>query len=495
MPHECDVCGREFSRKANLTRHRDTIHGDVAEISSGEESMDTEPGSYRSADIFDDTDDLSEEATTEHDTESLESYEECEVSEEDESVADSQEVESATETDSDQSGSESDASSIVSSSPTPSDESEEYGYDSGDEEEWTLYRDWTIPLTHDPGDVPQRVIKETKRAGKKFYNKDVVPMLEAIQKMVDFYRDLGIDMLKDGISVPGLTLKYLFMNLESDTYFTLVDNEEVYKLFKQNIVGGPSIIFHRYHQKGETFIRQKEMTDSGRQPKLCQKVIGFDANALYLWSLMENMPTGYYIRRQAETGFVKEYSAPSRGRMATEWLDWVGHSRGTVIRNKFNHTEKCIGHRQVPVDGFCSTTGEIFQFHGCFWHGHNCCLTHGLDIHPIRQKSMAELREDTKEMTEYLRGEGYNVIEMWECEWQDLKRTKEVAAFLAQRKTPTENRYKMSETEILHAVRKDELFGVVECDIQVPAHLRSHFAEMAPILRTLIFPSATSATT
>ncbi|KAI8499296.1 Alpha-ketoglutarate-dependent dioxygenase alkB 2 [Branchiostoma belcheri] len=169
MPHECDVCGREFSRKANLARHRDTIHGDVAEISSGEESMDTEPGSYRSVDIFDDTDDLSEEATTEHDTESLESYEECEVSEEDESVADSQEVESATETDSDQSGSESDASSIVSSSSAPSDESEEYGYDSGDEEEWTLFRDWTILLPNDPGDVPQRVIKETKRAGRRFY--------------------------------------------------------------------------------------------------------------------------------------------------------------------------------------------------------------------------------------------------------------------------------------------------------------------------------------
>ncbi|KAI8482816.1 Crystallin, lambda 1 [Branchiostoma belcheri] len=76
-------------------------------------------------------------------------------------------VESATETDSDQSGSECDASSSVSSSTaSSSNESEEYGYDSGDEEEWTLYRDWTISLTHDPGDVPQRVIKETKRASK-----------------------------------------------------------------------------------------------------------------------------------------------------------------------------------------------------------------------------------------------------------------------------------------------------------------------------------------
>ncbi|XP_019633364.1 PREDICTED: uncharacterized protein LOC109476787 [Branchiostoma belcheri] len=316
-----------------------------------------------------------------------------------------------------------------------------------------------------------------------YNNKDVVPMLEAIQKMVDFYKDLGIDMLKDGISVPGLTLKYLFMNLKSNEYFTLVGNEEVYKLFKQNIVGGPSIIFHRHHQKGKTYIRQKEMTDSGKQPKLCQKVIGFDANALYLWALMQDMPTGYYIRRQADKEFREAYSAPRRGRLATEWLDWVAHSRDIVIRNKFNSIEKRIGRRQVPVDGFCSATGEIFQFHGCFWHGHDCCLTEGLDTNPRRQKPMAESREEAKEMTEYLRGEGYNVIEMWECQWKELKRTKEVCAFLDGRKTPTENSYKMSEKKILLDVRKDAFFGVVECDIEVPEHLRAHFAEMPPIFK------------
>ncbi|KAI8516620.1 Crystallin, lambda 1 [Branchiostoma belcheri] len=94
-----------------------------------------------------------------------------EVTASNESVVDSQEAESVTETDSDKSGSESDAGldAYVSSSTTSYDKSEEYGYDSGDEEEWTLYRDLSIPLTHEPGDVPQRVIKETKRAGKKFY--------------------------------------------------------------------------------------------------------------------------------------------------------------------------------------------------------------------------------------------------------------------------------------------------------------------------------------
>ncbi|KAI8516642.1 hypothetical protein Bbelb_052230 [Branchiostoma belcheri] len=81
---------------------------------------------------------------------------EVSVSDEDESVMDSEEIESTTETDSEQSGSESDASSDVSSDPASSDDSEEYGYDSGDEEEWTLYRDWSIILPNDPGDVPQR---------------------------------------------------------------------------------------------------------------------------------------------------------------------------------------------------------------------------------------------------------------------------------------------------------------------------------------------------
>ncbi|XP_066264599.1 uncharacterized protein [Branchiostoma lanceolatum] len=314
-------------------------------------------------------------------------------------------------------------------------------------------------------------------------NKDVVPMLEVIKKMVAFYKDIGIDMFKDGISVPGLTLKYLFMNLPSNTYFTLPGKEDVFRLFKENIVGGPSIIFHRHHQKGKTYIRQKDMEDIGRKPKLCQKVIGFDANALYLWSLMQDMPTGYYIRRQADSEFVREYSTHYWGRMATEWLDWVGHSRDIDIRNKFNHTEKRIGLRQVPVDGFCSATGEIFQFHGCFWHGHDCHLTADINTNAIRNKSMTELKEDTDEMTEYLREEGYKVIEMWECEWQRLKRNQEVSAFLAGRKTPTETKYKLLKEEILQAVREDELFGVVECDIEVPAHLKRHFAEMPPIFK------------
>ena len=80
------------------------------------------------------------------------------------------------------------------------------------------------------------------------------------------------------------------------------------------MVGGPSIIFHRYHEKDKTKIREREITDQGKEPKMCQKIVGYDANALYLWAIMQNMPTGSFTRRREETNFKKESStkmAPS----------------------------------------------------------------------------------------------------------------------------------------------------------------------------------------
>ena len=48
------------------------------------------------------------------------------------------------------------------------------------------------------------------------------------------------------------------------------------------------------------------MEAAGRVPKPCQGVVGYEANALYLWSTMQEMPTGHYTRRRTETGFQKE---------------------------------------------------------------------------------------------------------------------------------------------------------------------------------------------
>ena len=194
-----------------------------------------------------------------------------------------------------------------------------------------------------------------------YNNRDVVPFLEAIDKMCEFWQDRNIDMFKDGVSVPGLTMKYLFSSIPK-VYFSLFaeKDKDLYYTMKDNNVGGPSIIFNRYHEKDKTFIRKAEMTKKNLEPKPCKKVVGYDANALYLWAIMQNMPTGQYSRRLEEDGFKKRFS----GKMAVEWLEWEAYRRQIKIRHGYNNTEKRVGARRLPVDGFHADSQTVFQFHG-----------------------------------------------------------------------------------------------------------------------------------
>ena len=67
-------------------------------------------------------------------------------------------------------------------------------------------------------------------------------------------------------------------------------------LFTQNI-GRPSTVFHRYHERDVTTITTVKRKDDKYivedTNKIVKKIIGFDANALYLYSLMQEMPTSY----------------------------------------------------------------------------------------------------------------------------------------------------------------------------------------------------------
>ena len=177
-----------------------------------------------------------------------------------------------------------------------------------------------------------------------YNNRDVVPFLEAIDKQFTFYKQQNIDMFKDGVSVPGLTLLYLFNDLPSNTFFTVFNqtNSDLHLLVKDNIVGGPAIIFHRYHEKDVTKIHGEET---------CRSIVGYDANALYLWALMQDMPTGWYTRRREEKQFRPQQAQPF-GQMAVQWLTWESAKNGCAIRHQVNGREKRIG--KLPVDGWCA---------------------------------------------------------------------------------------------------------------------------------------------
>ncbi len=117
-----------------------------------------------------------------------------------------------------------------------------------------------------------------------YNNCDVKPTVEATKKLNDFFKTLNLDIHKDGISISGLTLKYLWMMKEEGCEFHLFKgNEELYHKYKNNLVGGPSIIFHHHHEKNKTKLRGG---------KLCKKIMGYDANSLYLYAIGRDMLCG-----------------------------------------------------------------------------------------------------------------------------------------------------------------------------------------------------------
>ena len=314
------------------------------------------------------------------------------------------------------------------------------------------------------------MIGNNKNVYGRCYNMSV--LISLIMSMsLCVYR--GIDMLKDGISVPGLTMKYLFQNL--DEYFTLPDeqNSDVYWLIKSNIVGGPSIIFHRYHEAGATFLRPEEY---GEEARRCASIVGYDANALYLWALSQEMPTGFPIRRHAPD--FKPVQTRKKG-IADQWLSYMAHAHNIHIRHRLNHYEKRFGARRLPVDGWCQETQTIYQFHGCLWHGCECV---NASHNPVTGKSMQELREETTRNTQYLKSLGFTVVEMRECEWRRLRQhDPEIKAFV--RRLPAPPRAQLTQDQIIEGIRDGTFFGMAEVDIHVPDHLKKHFAEMTPIFK------------
>ena len=161
------------------------------------------------------------------------------------------------------------------------------------------------------------------------------------------------------------------------------------------MVGGPSIIFHHYHEKGLTAIRQPD----GKRVSCLE---GYDASALYLWALIQDMPTEDPVRRRKENHFKAE-KIDRFGHMAREWLEWTMHSNNTHLQHKFNGKEQVLGQRHIRVDGWDSQTKTVYQFHGCLFHGHDCCKTQGKTISPVNGKTLTELRENSQEITDYLR--------------------------------------------------------------------------------------------
>ncbi len=132
-----------------------------------------------------------------------------------------------------------------------------------------------------------------------------------------------------------------------------------------------------------------------------------------------------------------------------------------------------------PVDGYDSRENVVYQFHGCYFHGHQCPLT--ANVKNAKWLKNRQSRYDkTRSATEYIKSRGYRVEEMYECQFKTFCRENpRIYSIIAESRPSYAKRHrgKLSEKQITRAVRDDALFGMVECDIEVPEQWDAEFAE------------------
>ena len=93
-------------------------------------------------------------------------------------------------------------------------------------------------------------------------------------------------------------------------------------------------------------------------------------------------------------------------------------------------------------------------------------------------------REQDHMCKEYIQQKGYEIIEMWECEWWSLYKTDSPVKSCLRSTFP----YKrpLSEEHFSQGVFDGRLFGYVQCDIDVPEHLRDYFSNLPPIFKNTV---------
>ena len=120
-----------------------------------------------------------------------------------------------------------------------------------------------------------------------------------MQKMVDFYHNKRIDMLKLGCNLSNLANLCFHKSTAATFYpFTETDNDLMEKIH-DDMVGGPSIDFTRKTVVDETFFREST--------SFCRSFVGIDASHLYPSSLCQAKPTGVYTKWEldSESGKLK----------------------------------------------------------------------------------------------------------------------------------------------------------------------------------------------
>jgi hypothetical protein len=89
---------------------------------------------------------------------------------------------------------------------------------------------------------------------------------------------------------------------------------------------------------------------------------------------------------------------------------------------------------RLSVDGFCPETRTVYEFMGCYYHGHTCQPFR--DVTTAVGDTLAERYERTMARKEQIAGAGYRVEVQWECELDETIPVAELQTHPSMQQTP-----------------------------------------------------------
>ncbi len=306
-----------------------------------------------------------------------------------------------------------------------------------------------------------------------YNNNDTKPFVDALENMLQEYIAQKLDIFKISISIPGVArIKLMEHAQRAGVLFPLFhkDDEDAFFLMKEQIVGGPSIIFNRHVKVGKTKVHK-----SGDLVAL--SCYGFDANSLYNFAFQAPMPTQMYVRRFApnfEPEYKLQYYAmyiwmeDVKDRFSLKEL-WHRHNTGHDIRlGPYLLDGMGITHKQKLV---------ALEYNSCYHHGHSCKQPRTTFLNNAYDKWLTKAN--------YVKAAGFDLKVEWECSFKHEMHSvrRDLLDKMNDMKPNFLRNYPRSVTKdcILAAVMKEELYGFLLVDIHCPEDLKSQLEDFPPI--------------
>ena len=212
---------------------------------------------------------------------------------------------------------------------------------------------------------------------KEYNLADVKPFIEALEKTREQYYPDEIDLLKDAVSIPGISMMYVLNEASKWKKYSKPDlfapgepckcecsddcekarcekckevrkdckictKNEAYEMLTTGMIGGPSIVFCRYAEAGVSQIKSHIY----QRAKTCRAVLGFDANSLYLFCSGQEMPCGkekVFSERSERSG-----RSGQSERSGQSGRSQRSEDKDKLIQNVLN--DKLFGFFQVDIE-------------------------------------------------------------------------------------------------------------------------------------------------